>query len=420
MAASKSELWTQFLQLIKIIDETWKFGADNTPNYLGMEETLQEAYVGNHVGATNQIVNNLRGTMSNLVDSGRSLVTPVLRELARVGYNSTASTVTQALKDIRQGMVDGTETVRYRNHTFGAISAGGSNNGDGTVLRLTVDKDGEELEGGAANAGVTKIEITADYLGGRSMGNEQATVYGGGQVPVDQLDVGTCPGETLSLTVNRPQDPGLLTNANFATSSGSGASLEFSGWTLSDAEDFEAETSTTFQGIQNIEFIDNDNFLQHISSATLDPNRPVFAAVWFQRVSSCDGDLTLRLGTQTETVSLSAQTGWNLLTLGDGTSTKGWYENFQEDYNGNGLRVQVTLASRTTGSLIIGGVIVAQPVLFDGKFYLALSGDTNFLRDDYFTFTDSVVNTGRTQYWLARLFGEYFPQATSGETYADA
>jgi hypothetical protein len=48
------------------------------------------------------------------------------------------------------------------------------------------------------------------------------------------------------------------------------------------------------------------------------------------------------------------------------------------------------------------------------------AGDIDFLKEDYFTFTDSVANTGRNQYWISRIYDKYLPHASSGETYADA
>ena len=133
-----------------------------------------------------------------------------------------------------------------------------------------------------------------------------------------------------------------------------------------------------------------------------------------------DGTLTLRLGSQTEAVTLAAQTGWNDLVLGTGTATKGWYENFREDYSGNGVRVELELASRTTGYLLIDEFIIAQPTKYDGLFYLLVAGNTNYLQDDYFEYIDTVSNTGKTQMWIARLWGKYFPHTTGAPTYADA
>jgi len=69
--------------------------------------------------------------------------------------------------------------------------------------------------------------------------------------------------------------------------------------------------------------------------------------------------------------------------------------------------------------LLVDEIILAQPAKFDGKYYLLTSGRTDFLKGDYFRFTDTVVNTGRIQYIISRLFGKYLPHTAAAPTYAD-
>lgn len=418
MAASKSELWTQLLNEIKILDNIFKFGVSNSPNYLGMEEVLQEAWVGDHVGSSQQQLANIRSQLSSILRNASGFLTPCLLELARIGYSSSATSASVALNDIYDGMI-ATETVKERDFTFGSVSAGGSNVGTGTVLRLTKDAQGHDLEGGFANAGITKILVVKDFASGKTKGNEEASLFGSGQVKVDELVLGTAPSSTAVLLAKMATD-GLLSNAGFETITGTAPAISVDSWTMGDAADFDEETTTIYRGSKALEFVDNGTITQYLNTITLDTTKPIFVRLLFNRVSSCDGTLTLRLGTQTEAVSLVAQTGWTALTLGDGASTKGWYENFQENYSGNGIRLEISLASRTVGSLLIDEVTVIQPTAYDGKFYALFAGNTDFLEDDFFTFTDSVANTGRTQYWLARVFGKYLPHTSGAPTYADA
>ncbi|RLD10049.1 MAG: hypothetical protein DRI56_03235 [Chloroflexota bacterium] len=422
--ATKAELWTQFRYLVKIIDETYKYGVDNTPNFVSMEESLQESYVGDHVSATQQQVTNFRNSLSNLIRNAPGLLQQVLIELAKVGYDGRAASISDALDEIYQGMVDASETVRHRGYTFGSVSAGAGNNSDGTLLRVTKNKDNYDLEGGEFPAGITRVEITADAFTGGTEGAETAIIRGYGETKHDELSLGDCPsGSKTIYVVSSESSSQLISNGGFETITGSAPSISVSGWTLSDASDFDEETTTVFRGSKALKFVDgggDSNVLQYITSASIDISRPVLAVVHYNReTGSGDGTLTLRLGTQTVSVTLSSQTGWNRLILGSGASTAGWYENFKEDYDGSGIRVQVSLSSRTTGYVLIDEVIVAQPVLFDGKYYLLLVGSTDALVGDYWTFTDSVSNDGRIQTWLARIYGKFLPHTSSGETYAD-
>lgn len=423
--ASKSELWTQLLNLCKIIDETYDFAAVNSPNFRSMEEVLQEAYVGTHVAATQARMTSLRSALNGMIRDGGSLMSAVLRELAKVGYDGTGSSDSIALDEIYTGMKAASETVRYRNFTFGSSSAGGSNNSNGDVYRCTKDKNDYDLEGGFHAAGITKIEVTSDAFSGGTAGAETAKIYGAGETKNDEVDIGDVPGGSANLTaVSYDSSVNLIANGGFETISGTAPAISVDSWTMNNAALFDEEETTIYKGAKALEIISSSaadaSITQYISSASIDVTKPVFAFVrWNREVLSGDGTITLRLGTKTTTVALAAQTGWNVLALGTGAAEEGWYDNFKEDYSGDGIRVVVSLTGRSTGGLHLDDIIIAQPTAFDGKFYMFLAGSTNALRSDYWTFTDSVVNTGKTQLWIARLFGKYFPYASSGETYAD-
>jgi hypothetical protein len=418
VGASKSELWTQLLNSVKIIDKFNAFCVANTPNYLSLEETFVESFVGNHVNQTSAGLQGFRNTLSGLMKSTQPS-SRIIIELAKIGYASINTSVSACLDDIYSGMIAATETVSSRAFTFGAVTAGGSNVGSGVVYRLTKDKENLDLEACHAAAGITKIEITKDFASGRTKGNEEGEVYGSGVAKTDELEPGTAPPNSVVLTSKTAAD-GLIKNAGFESYSGAAPTIDFSDWTLSTAANFDVETTTIARGSAAIEFVDNANILQYLDGVTIDVSKPIFVRVLFNRQAACDGTLTVRLGTQTESVALAAQTGWTALTLGVGTSIKGWYDTYKEDYSGNGIRFQISLASRTTGTLLIDEIIVAQPTAYDGKWYMLVSGATDFSKDDFWTFTDTVANTGRTQYWLSRLYGKYLPHTAGVATYADA
>jgi hypothetical protein len=418
VAATKAELWTQFLNLVKQIDELWKYTASNATNWLGVEETIQESYVGNHVGSTQQVLTSMRASLSSVIAQGRSLCQPVLLELSKIGYDSVATSISRALDDIYDGMETAGETVRYRNFTYGSLTTGGSNNGTGIPYRIINDKNDYSIEAGAA--GLTKMKITKDFAAGRTKGNEEYVLYGEGEWPTDEIARGDTPGETKTLAVKRATD-GLLTNGDFETITGSGASLAASGWTFDDPTNFAEETTDQYRGSKCLDMVANGSLTQYLNTVTIDPTKPVFVRVMFNREASCDGTLTLRLGTKTEAVALAAQSGWTAITIMDTNAENVWYSQFKEDFTGSlGIRVSLTLTLRTTGNLLVDEFTVIQPDLFNGTWYVLCAGGTEFLRDDFFSWTDTIAETGRTQHWTARMYGKYFPHASAAETYADA
>ena len=82
--ATKSELWTQLANAIKILDETLKFGNANATNFLSLVDTLTQMLEGNHASATLQALLSFRSSLSSLVVS-QNIITALILELAKVG-----------------------------------------------------------------------------------------------------------------------------------------------------------------------------------------------------------------------------------------------------------------------------------------------------------------------------------------------
>lgn len=425
--ASKAELWSQLSYVVKILDEIFKFGVANTPNFLTMQDTLTQALEGSHVPNTTASVNQLRSTLSGMAGSPSALNSIIL-ELAKVGYNSRATGVNAALEDIWTGMVAASETVKSRAWTYGAATPYASNVGTGILYRLTKEDNDNIIEVGAYSGGVVKLLINKDKNNGATSGTESGIIFGVGQMSVDSLEVGTAPNGSTAFSAIRPQD-GKLTNPSFTTYSGTGATLAFTGWTLTDATKAAVNLTTYFREEPSsaasvaLEFTDNNSIVQYLddsASKITDSSIPVFLIVRYRRLTSCDGTLTIGLGSQTEAVTLSTVADDTWLDLAIALDKKTYYENFKENPTGKGAGIKATLASRTTGTLLLDDIILASPRQFDGKWYLVTSGQTDFMAGDYFTCTDSVTNTGRIQTTLARLLNFSLPHTDGTPTYADA
>ena len=430
MSASKAELWSQLSKAIKILDETFKYAGQNATNFLGLLDSLQQAYEGDHIGTTNAQFTSLRSQLNAICGTSAPLDALVI-ELARIGYNSLSTSASLALDDIAKGMNAASETITNRAWTYGSVAVGASNVGTGVVYRLTTDKYSKTIEQGAFPGGIVKIEIINDKNTGRSSGTEQAKIFGSGVIPTDYLYLGTAPAGESTLTAYRAED-GILSNANFSDYTDDAVNVTFTNWTLDNTTKTtyaDVDTTTYYRKQSDgsagvtMKFGDNNAATQYITNASssIDPTLPCFLIVRYRRYSSCDGTLTIRLGSKTETVTLSSVSDatWYDLVLGVADSD-GWYDNFKEDSSGLGARIKISLTSRTTGTLGIGEVILAQPSAYDGKYYLLTAGATDFLVGDLWTFTDSVANTGRIQTTIARLYSKHLPHTSGTPTYADA
>jgi hypothetical protein len=428
MAASKAELWTQLANAVKILDQTYVYGATHSPNLAGLVDTLQQSYEGTHISATQAAVTSMRSSFSSLLANGANILNPLILELAKIGYGSIATSASAALDDIYLGMAQTSptpETVAERAMTYGAIAVGGANIGTGTVYRCTKDQYDYNRESGQPVTGIVKARCITDRSGGRTLGNEEFLLYGSGVGKTDEIELGTCANGSVSLSSKRAID-GLAVNPSFETYSGTGATLAFSGWTLDDNTHMTAYTADYFRksvGVATgvcLQLTENAYVQQNMGTTGLDLTKPVFLIVRYKRLTSCDGTLTISLGSQTNAVTFSAESGWNDLCVGVGADEEGHYDVFKEDNSGLGFKVKIALTSRTTGTLLIDDVVLAQPTLFNGLYYMVVAGVTDFLKEDFFTFTDSSTDSGRIQYWLARLYGKHLPHTSGAETYADA
>lgn len=238
---TKAELWTMIANLVKLIDEFWKFGADNTPNFVDLEDTLVQSLEGNSTGSISQYVQTWRGEINSRYDAGRASLVQLFTDLARFGYsiNTQGLQEREILVEIARAMDGLSETVKARDFTYGVLVAGGSNVGSSTVLRNTKDEHGNDLE--IAVPGVQRIEVVQDGNMGATPGAEVVKIFGQGNPRIDRIQYGDSTDEvvlntTLASSGNRNAQNGrnFLVNGSF-DSLETGTSLskdEQTGWTL--------------------------------------------------------------------------------------------------------------------------------------------------------------------------------------------
>jgi len=436
---TKQELWAQLANFIKIYDSLYQFSASNSPNYIDLEDTAIQSLEGNHTRDSMEVLDITRKRLNNAYLDASSLLFYIIRELAIVGYGSNGDSIDSYLADIYEGLSSDTETVKNRDFTFGSVSASVSNY-DGTAYRTEIDKDNHQIESG--QPGVVKIECIADKNSIDIVsGREKMKIFGSGVRKKNELDIGTCTDEIQVFQALRAED-GLLIDPSFDAIEDSVTKNQQTGWYLSDTAAFNKNTSDVYRLTpdeetgSSLEFTDNASVTQYSQRESLgvdvDPAKPIFLIAYYMRKTSADGSLTMRLGQSTVQVAdLTAKTNdtWYPIVIGPG-SDDGYTENWNEDYldtsitpnQRRGARVQFTIASNTTGSVIIDNVILAQPIKFNGCYYLVPAGSLagDILKGDYWTFADTSNDTGRIQYTIARLYNWHFPHTSGSPTYADA
>jgi len=220
----------------------------------------------------------------------------------------------------------------------------------------------------------------------------------------------------------------ILRNASFQTLDGTvGSPTSIPNWTVGSLiANFELDSTNYFRSSPEehaaavsyaLKITATDTIRQKMSTLgkTLDPHTPYMSLLRYNRaVGSASGTLVLRMGAETGTVAVSAQTGWNTLALAmDGDK---WLRQFQED----DLDLMIDW-TRTAGDLLVDDVLFGPMARFDNLWYFVAGGATHFLAEDQFTFTDALVGAdAKIQAWLWRAYGVWLPSVTdTTETISD-
>lgn len=440
IAPTEAEIQTQLKNVVKIYDELKDFAEINaTDNWLALEDAITQSLEGEFAPAVIAAVKGSRASIATAMNAAPALE-PILREYGRAINSPHAidGSIDDVISDVYRWFVDSSQTVNSRELTYGTVTASGTNTGNGTILRLTVDENNRRLEACHLEAKIARI--TRDANTGSDQHEEEFTVYGG-DAGIDALNLAGS-GIVRGLKCVSARNS-LINNASFsqatgtATASGIAAPTAITDWTVTTAiANLQIVSADATGGSQNIYrsfpgevnefalmFEATETISQDIDVAgrELDPATPYMLQVAYNRdatntsiATSGVGTLVIRMGTQTATATLSTASGWNVLRVSGGQGS--WYENFKED----DLDIEIS-ATLTAGQLIIDDVLFVPYELIDGTYYKAIGGRTRFLREDAIKWTDSQPGTeAKINYWMFRGFGRYLPSATGGgETVTD-
>lgn len=412
-----AEAWSQFKNRINIFQKTDLFCNTNSPNFLGLQDTLEQSLEGEYIIDVENSVRADRARISALLTDGnlKAAFGPHLLEIARVAGipdRDSAALMTR----LHDYMNTNGYAIKSRGVSFGTPAAV-TGSGNGNVYRLTVDRDGYTLDGVFAEAKraecvfdqgqVDKHEEIFEFRGVEAEQDFLAVLGSGMRVQIPALHSGaSSTGKFLS-------NSSFETFTGTAPTAGSPTTLstttELTGWTVTTAANAAVELDTTYRGypgqpssLYSVRFTNNNTITQTLNDTvrpTFNPEVPVYVQVAIYRASTVTGNVTLTFGASSVTVALSTLTdnAWNVVKIALGTGL--WYKNFRT----NGMTVAVQLASYGgSGHIKIDDVIVGEMTNVDGTFYVAVGGSTPFKQDDYSTWTDSISSDSVVQKWLWR------------------
>jgi len=319
--------------------------------------------------------------------------------------------------DLWKYFIDNTRHVKTRGITHGAVAAGGSNVGSGSVYRLAKQNDDQAIENCAMT--VKTLKCVQDMNSGTRIGEELFEISHGttGKDEVDFISH----GEVGLIETIGPEN-GFGANMSFQDLDGTAdaaSSLttipDWSVTTLLTNFEYDTATPSPFESspteldgtAYSLKIKATDGISQKIRDIgqTLNPNIPHFFMIHYNRQDGTGtGTLTINMGAATNNVTLAAQTGWNVLALAVDQNL--WYSLFNED------DLDLSVAWTKTGGTYINidYMVFGEMVQFDGLWYMPVGGATRFLLDDQFTFTDVLAGSeGKVQSWLWRRYRSMLP-----------
>lgn len=379
-----------------------------------------------------------RAGLSNLISPGvaAEVLTPVLFEYAAQvltdgsGYTAAEEIMTA----LYEHFVANSLTVESRAITYDTTATLGAGNvGNGEIKRLTEDENGFDLE--ACTVETKRLRCRTDQNSGVQKHDERFEILGDAASQDSLLRSSHGSGESARTTLaslHAGSGPGgsLLRNSSFSTYSAT-ASPKFTSWTeaavgggiAQDATNFYrshpgASTDGSLQMTGGGGTVTLTQDLTAMRISKLDPDKPYFLRVMLNKTvgTAAGGTVTLRLGSQTVSVTIAALgANWQelLIPLDQGC----WFRNFDED----SFTVEIEWSGSTSGTLLFDDMLFQEFDLIDGTFWALIGGSTAWLVDDSLVFTDTggAPTTAKIQWWLYIAGLGYLPHTTGVPTFTE-
>lgn len=426
-----AQINTMFKNATRILEQEKKFSSEHTAagsainvgaNYNAMEDTLSQSLITNFPDGAGEAIRSFRSTKNSVITQAALFLNWIIREYGFL-INAPETDIARIHQRVYQHFIDNSLSVNSRNFTFGAPAASGSIIGNGAIKRLTKDENDLDMEAVHTDTKIAEV-ISDEHSGG--IAHEEVFQFRGENAERDALKIDGSGRTTTIKAMSARDSQSYIQNPSFSDFNGSITTLTgLPGWTVGSA----LSNFALVEGAANnyrgsfgdstpraLKITGNDFIEQNLDvlNARFDPKVPYYFQIAYNReVGSGDGVLHIHIGSQVLTVTLSAQTGWNLLILGPGDEN--WYKNWKlED-----PKVRIRMSLNTTGYTLVDDIVFAPFRPFDGSFYAAVGGSTPFQNDDKITWSDTATQA-IIQEWLWKAYGVYWPHNNAGgETLAD-
>ncbi|RKY16669.1 MAG: hypothetical protein DRQ55_17545 [Planctomycetota bacterium] len=427
-------------------EELRQFAEANATNFLGIESQLVDAVKGDYSAETLAGWTAFRSQVSNALSPGvvRSVLDPIMLLYGKLINSPEPDPVRIFRKSLYEYFNTNTLTVEERGFTFGAAVAGGANVGNGTIWRLNVDENGYDLDGQTADvktvncvsdehSGTQEHQETFEFRGQERLKDYLSLKGGTGQPgdrPVGQIAALSARDSQRFLSNPTFTSSALTYTAGLATVA---AVSDVTGWTLDSITGVKLDRNIYYRNSEgetdptSVRFINVNRTIQqnlNVRRAQIRETgigglgqelEPMYLQVAVYREDNADGTITLTLGSQTATLNIAtvADANWHIIKIALGV--KNWFKTWnQED-----PLVKVAVTGNTTGNILVDDVVLAPFTAFDGGWWAVVGGATPFLRNDEFTHTDTVTETGDLQKWFVRGGYGYLPSTAGAASWGD-
>lgn len=391
---------------VKMLDQQKKYFDTNTPNVRTMEAAIVASYAGEFSsGQGSQLESKVLGLRSGLDSNGvRAFLKPFLDDVS-YAIDAPRNGWEGQLISLRDYMVANSKTIEERTMSYGTVTAGGSNVGNGIAPCLTVDKFGNQLQ--SASADTLTLTCLRDGSSGGTKNAETFRATSGYDYNLANID------EEFQASYDGNN---LLSNPRFQSYSGpaiaAGAPVapnavgNFSSWTLSGTAPFlgQMDVFTRYEpgGATRTKAINfgNGNMYQELTEArkTIDPDVPLLPAALFYKVAGATGNITIAWGSKSQVITVASltNTAWNWVYPDRDLDL--WYDNWKQ----NASRITITVDTLAVAAIHIQEAGLYKPVAINGAYYWLLGGSTPFVKSDLFTQAVSQSADGLIQRWLLR------------------
>lgn len=430
---TEAEIQDQWKKSVNVLESLRNYADGTMANAGGLLDLVEQAVEGEYLPVyLPQVTRQVRSGVSSLLDQSvaRAVAEAVLYEYApklTAGLGANYSTTQQLARALYEYFASVPTTVKSRAITYGAASAGGSNVGNYSVSRLTVDENNYPLEGCTVetkvlrcrqdrNTGAQQHAEVFEVLGApRSQDNLLRASYGSGDTrqTVVAMHAGSTTGGSL------------LNNSTFSAYSAT-STPKFSGWTETAGGASLSQDTTNFYRSAPGSSTDASlkitggggtvtitQTLDQMRVQSIDFSRPYLLRVMLNKTvgTAAGGTVTITCGSQSTNVTIAALgANWQELVIPIGQN------HWPKRFNQNGFSVTISWASSTSGFLLVDDVIFAPWTLVDGTYWSirpTATTVTNCLTDDRFTCVDTggAPATAKLQYWWWLAGFGYLPSS---------